>query len=176
MAALPPLFAEEHACEPCGLAYAELSVDRCLALVTDSVATLEALLPTVDDRGLRRRPEPGTWSVVEYACHVRDVLWVFAVRLHRGVHEDRPALDPMYNDWRGERFGYARVRVDVLLAELRAATEGFVEEVRSVPDDAWNRVVVRRPEEVRTVRWLVRQAAHECVHHLGDVRRILGSS
>jgi len=51
-----------------------------------------------------------------------------------------------------------------------------VEEVRSVPDDAWNRVVVRRPEEVRTVRWLVRQAAHECVHHLGDVRRILGSS
>jgi len=68
------------------------------------------------------------------------------------------------------------VRVDVLLAELRAATEGFVEEVRSVPDDAWNRVVVRRPEEVRTVRWLVRQAAHECVHHLGDVRRILGSS
>jgi len=107
---------------------------------------------------------------------VRDVLWVFAVRLHRGVHEDRPALDPMYNDWRAERFGYARVRVDVLLAELRAATEGFVEEVRSVPDDAWNRVVVRRPEEVRTVRWLVRQAAHECVHHLGDVRRILGSS
>jgi len=175
MAALPPLFAEEHACQRCGLAYADLSVDRCIALVTDSGSALAARLTTGDDRGLRRRPEPETWSVVEYACHVRDVLWVFAVRVHRGVHEERPSLDPMYNDWRAERFGYARVRVDVLLAELRAATEGFVEEVRSVPDDAWNRVVVRRPEEVRTVRWLVRQAAHECVHHLGDVRRILES-
>jgi hypothetical protein len=81
----------------------------------------------------------------------------------------------MYNDWRAERFGYARVPVDVLLAELRTATEGFVAEVRAVPEDAWNRTVVRRPEEVRTVRWLVRQAAHECVHHLGDVRRILES-
>ena len=175
MAALPPLFAEEHACQRCGLAYADLSVDRCIALVTDSGSALAALLTTGDDRGLRRRPEPETWSVVEYACHVRDVLWVFAVRVHRGVHEDRPALDPMYNDWRAERFGYARVPVDVLLAELRAAAEGFVEEVRSVPDDAWNRTVARRPEEVRTVRWLVRQAAHECVHHLGDVRRILES-
>ncbi|HVD63430.1 MAG TPA: DinB family protein [Lapillicoccus sp.] len=175
MAALPPLFAEEHACERCGLAYADLSVDRCIALVTDSGSALAARLTTGDDRGLRRRPEPETWSVVEYACHVRDVLWVFAVRVHRGVHEERPSLDPMYNDWRAERFGYARVPVDVLLAELRTATEGFVAEVRAVPEDAWNRTVVRRPEEVRTVRWLVRQAAHECVHHLGDVRRILES-
>ena len=122
MAALPPLFAEEHACERCGLAYADLSVDRCLALVTDSGSALAALLTTRDDRGLRRRPEPETWSVVEYACHVRDVLWVFAVRVHRGVHEERPSLEPMYNDWRSERFGYVRVPVDVLLAELRTAT------------------------------------------------------
>jgi hypothetical protein len=175
MAALPPLFAEEHACEPCGLAYAELSVDRCVELVTDSVATLVALLTTANESSLRRRPEPGVWSVVEYACHVRDVLWVFALRMHRGVHEDRPSLDPMYNDWRAERFGYARLPVDVLLAELGEAVEGFVAEVRSVPDDAWSRTVVRRPDEVRTVRWLVRQAAHECVHHLADVRRILES-
>lgn len=175
MAGLPPLFAEEYACERCGLAYAELSVDRCVGLVTESVATLVTLLTTGDDRRLRRRPEPGTWSAVEYACHVRDVLWVFALRVHRGVHEDRPSLDPMYNDWRAERFGYARVPIDVLRHELGPAVEGFLAEVRSVPDNAWDRTVVRRPDEVRTVRWLVRQAAHECVHHLADVTRILES-
>ena len=173
MAALPPLFGEEYVCEACGIAYAELSVDRCVTLVRGSVDALRTLLPTDDDRSLRGRPLPGSWSPVEYACHVRDVLCVYAVRVHRGVHEDRPALDPMYNDWRAERFSYDRARIDVLLPELGTAMEGFVAEVRSVPEDAWNRTVARRPDEVRTVRWLVRQAAHECVHHLADVRRIL---
>jgi hypothetical protein len=169
MSDLPPLFGEEHRCETCRLAYADLDVDRCLALVAESVATLAALLPALADETLRRRPEPRVWSVVEYACHVRDVLLTYAVRVHRGVVEDRPALDPMYADWRAERFGYSGIRLEVLLAELVSAAEGFAAEVRSVPDDAWDRLVVRRPEEVRNVRWLVRQAAHECVHHLADI-------
>jgi len=175
MSDLPPLFGEEHACETCRLAYPDLAVDRCLGLVADATAALVELLPALADQVPRRRPQPEVWSPVEYACHVRDVLLTFAVRVHRGVVEDRPALDPMYADWRAERFGYAATRLDVLLAELTSAAAGFAAEVRSVPDDAWERLVVRRPEEVRTVRWLVRQAAHECVHHLADVRVGLSS-
>jgi hypothetical protein len=170
MAALPPLFAEEHICERCGLAYPELDVDTCLGLVAEATTALAGLLPTLGDDALRRRPVPDVWSVVEYACHVRDVLLTFAVRVHRGVVEDRPVLDPMYGDWRAERFGYAAMPLDVLLIELGAAATGFAAEVGTVPDDAWERTVVRRPDEVRTVRWLVRQAAHECVHHLADVQ------
>ena len=85
------------------------------------------------------------WSPVEYACHVRDVLLTFAVRIHRGVLEDRPVLDPMYADWRADRFGYAATRVDVLQAELAAARRGFADEVLAVPGDAWDRTVTRRP-------------------------------
>jgi hypothetical protein len=174
MSDLPPLFGEDHECPTCRLAYRELPVDRCLTLVAQSVAELAELLATVDDATVRRRPQPPVWSPLEYACHVRDVLLTFAVRIHRGVVEDRPVLDPMYADWRAGRFGYAATGVDVLLAELRAGAEGFTGEVLTVPDDAWDRTVVRRPEEERTVRWLVRQAAHECVHHLADVRLGVG--
>jgi len=170
MSDLPPLFGEDHVCATCGLAYRELSVDRCLTLVGDSVGALTRLVSALDDEALRRRPRPAVWSPVEYACHVRDVLLTFAVRIHRGVLEDRPVLDPMYADWRAARFGYAATRVDVLQAELAAARRGFADEVRAVPGDAWDRTVTRRPDEIRTVRWLVRQAAHECVHHLADVR------
>jgi len=175
MSDLPPLFGEEHACETCRLAYRDLDVDRCLALVAESTTALAELLPSLGEAILRGRQRPEVWSPVEYACHVRDVLLTFAVRVHRGVVEDRPMLDPMYADWRAERFGYGATRLDVLLAELTAAAEGFADEVRAVPDDAWGRLVVRRSEEVRTVRWLVRQAAHECVHHLADVRAGLSS-
>ena len=175
MSDLPPLFGEEHACETCRLAYPDLDVDRCLSLVAESTAALVELLPSLREAILRGRPQPAVWSPVEYACHVRDVLLTFAVRVHRGVVEDRPMLDPMYADWRAERFGYVATRLDVLCLELAAAAEGFTNEVRAVPGDAWGRLVVRRPEEVRTVRWLVRQAAHECVHHLADVRAGLSS-
>lgn len=173
MSALPPLFGEEHVCQTCRLAYPDLRVDRCLVLVAESTAALAGLLPSLGETTLRARPRPEVWSPVEYACHVRDVLLTFAVRVHRGVVEDRPRLEPMYADWRAERFDYRATRLDVLLPELATAAEGFVAEVRSAPDDAWDRVVVRRTEEVRTVRWLVRQAAHECVHHLADVKASL---
>ena len=170
---LPPLFGEDHTCERCGLAYRSLDVDTALGLVAESTATLAALLPSIEETVLRQRPAPEVWSVVEYACHVRDVLLTYAVRVHRGVLEDRPALDPMYGDWRAERFGYAAIPLDVLLVELGAAATAFAAEVGTVPDDAWERTVVRRPSEVRTVRWLVRQAAHECGHHLADVTAAL---
>jgi hypothetical protein len=170
---LPPLFAEDHACARCGLAYTELDIETCLALVADSTDVLAGLLPTLDETTLRGRPWPGRWSAIEYACHVRDVLLTFAIRIHRGVVEDRPVLDPMYADWRAERFGYGRLPVAHVVAALASAADGFAAEVQSVPEDAWDRTVVRRPEELRTVRWLVRQAAHECVHHLADVTRPL---
>ena len=105
MSALPPLFGEDHVCETCRLAYPDLGVERCLGLVTESTAALAALLPSLGETALRGRPRPEVWSPVEYACHVRDVLLTFAVRVHRGMVEDQPSLDPMYADWRAERFG-----------------------------------------------------------------------
>src|SRR5689334_9776852 len=77
MADLPPLFAEDHTCERCGLAYPSLDVDTCLGLVAESTATLARLLPGLAEATLRQRPAPDVWSVVEYACHVRDVLLTF---------------------------------------------------------------------------------------------------
>jgi hypothetical protein len=171
---LPPLFGEDHVCGSCSLAYADLSVPVALELVHEVVDDLAEWLPGVPDPVLRRRATPSSWSPLEYACHLRDVLLTFAGRVHRGVVEDRPALDPMYADWRAERFAYNAGSVTEVLTGMRVAAEGFAAEVADVPDDAWGRTVTRRPTELRTVRWLVRQAAHEAVHHRDDIRRLTG--
>jgi hypothetical protein len=173
-AALPPLFDERHVCRSCDLRYDEISVPSALGLVDGVVAQRSGLLPGVPDDVLRRRPPTGGWSAVEYAGHVRDVLLTFTVRVHRGVVEDRPALDPMYGDWRAERFRYQDAPLADVLAGMRVAADGFAAEVAEVPGEAWDREVTRRPAEVRTVRWLVRQAAHEAVHHQDDIRRRVG--
>ncbi len=171
---LPPLFGEHHECAACGLVYAALPVPSALGLVAGVVVELGTLLPQVPEAVLRRRLRAGEWSALEYAGHVRDVLQTFTVRVHRGVVEERPVLEPMYSDWRAERFGYNGAVVAEVVTGMRAAADGFVAEVAAVPDDAWDRLVTRLPTEPRTVRWLVRQAAHEAVHHRDDIRRLVG--
>ena len=44
---------------------------------------------------VRRRPAPGTWSALEYGCHVRDVLRRYDERLRLMLAED----DPLYPNW-----------------------------------------------------------------------------
>ena len=47
------------------------------------------------------------------------------------------------------------------------------DEISRVAASDWARTANRLPGEERTARWLVRQAMHEGVHHLGDIRTIL---
>ena len=138
------------------------------AMPADAAAAVAALDPT----RLRARPEPGTWSGVEYLCHLRDVAVTTTVRLHRARTEDRPALDPMLNDLRARRFRYVDADPRAVLAELHRVVGGVSDEIARIRPDGWTRTVTRLPGEERTVRWLVRHAAHECRHHLADIRRV----
>jgi hypothetical protein len=117
-------------------------------------------------------PSPGVWSVTEYVCHLRDVYVSFTIRLHRVRTEHQPAWEPMFNDLRVRRFRYNDCDLAATLDELAAAAAGFCDEVARTGEHEWNRVATRLPGEQRTARWLVRQAMHEGVHHLGDIHRI----
>ncbi|HEY0816494.1 MAG TPA: maleylpyruvate isomerase N-terminal domain-containing protein, partial [Pseudonocardia sp.] len=157
--ALPPIAGEDHVCAECGLRYPDLPVDdvadqlrRATAVLTDLVA---ALAPGA---AARRVDEVAGWSVAEYLCHLRDVDVVHTIRLHRAQHEDRPALEPMYNDLRAARFGYRRADPAAVVVDLARAVEGFLAEVDSTPSDGWDRPVTRLGEQ-RTARWLVRNVA-----------------
>ncbi len=172
MDALPPLAAEDHVCASCDLAYASLDVATAVAgirSVPDAVTSRVTALP---EPALRRRPEPGVWSVLEYAAHVRDVYATFLIRLHRARTEDRPTLDPMFGDLRAQRLRYNDLPVDAVLQELALAAAGFCDEVADTADDEWGRRVRRLPGEDRTALWLVRHAMHEGVHHVRDIERV----
>jgi len=174
--AVPPLQAEDHVCAACQVAYAEVTVEQAveqIASVPDDVRTAVAAIDEDARPGvLRQRPEPTTWSVTEYACHLRDVYVAYTIRLHRARTEDRPVLEPMLNDLRVRRFRYNERDLVAVLDELAAAAAGFCEEVRRNRDEQWDRTVTRLPGEERTARWLVRQALHEGLHHLADIRRV----
>lgn len=166
---LPPLAPEDHVCAPCGMAFAELSVDAAAALAASVPARARAAVDAIPPPRRHGRRTPDVWSVAEYVCHLRDVAIAFTIRLHRARTEDRPALEPVYNDLRVRRFRYDDHDVDAVLHELALVTPGLLDEVARFADADWARTVTRLPHEERTARWLLRQAAHEGVHHVADI-------
>jgi hypothetical protein len=164
---VPPLAAEHHVCAECPMAYADASVESATAALRGVPEEVRAAVSAVAPALRRTRPAPRTWSVAEYACHVRDVFATSTIRLHRTSTEDTPVHEPMLNDLRTVRFRHNEADLDVVLTELDVHLAGFLDEIAATTD--WERVGRRRPDEVRTARWLVRHALHEARHHAKDI-------
>jgi hypothetical protein len=169
---IPPLPAEDYACNHCGIAYASIDVAAALKgirSVPDEVRTLALSIP---EATLRKRPDEKTWSVLEYVCHVRDVYAVYTIRLHRARVEQSPVLEPMLNDLRAARFRYNRRDLAPVLAELADNAAGLADEAARFSEKEWDRVATRLPGEERSARWMIRQAMHEGKHHLHDISAV----
>jgi hypothetical protein len=164
---LPPLATEDHVCPGCGFSYPGTSLEAARDALGDLPAQVAAVATAVPAALRSVRPEPDTWSVVEYACHIRDVMVAGTIRLYRVRTEDRPRFEPIFQELRVARFRYAERDLDAVLAELAANTAGLLDEAALVTD--WERTGSRLPGEDRTARWVLRHALHESVHHVQDI-------
>jgi len=171
-AAVPPLATEQHVCESCDYTYTEITPGDALALIGGFPQRYRRAAAALADGDLRRRPDPDTWSVLEYLCHVRDVYSVHTDRVTRALTEDNPCVDAMNNQMRAARGDYNEQEREQVLDDLERNAVRFAALVETVTPDQWPRLMTRRPGEQRTVLWLIRHAAHEGVHHLHDIDRI----
>ena len=163
-------------CDECGFDGDELSPADAIAALRRFPkryrAPLTRLLPNEDGSVLRRRPDPDTWSALEYAAHVRDVFGAYASRVRRTLHEDRPTFDEPGPDELAEARRYNDDDPAAVASELEANVERLASTFEAVPDDGWERVGVRYGEE-RSVLFTARRAVHEGNHHLLDIGRSL---
>ncbi|MEV4510883.1 HAD-IA family hydrolase [Dactylosporangium sp. NPDC049525] len=166
---LPPLPEEDHHCESCGLRYGDLTTSAALGLIRSYPTRYRRRLQHLPVDVLRRRPTSGVWSALEYACHVRDVYDVYDTRVRRTLTEHEPTLEPMRNDERAEQRAYNQQPLAAVLLDLERNIERFAALTSEISGPQWSRSAVRLPRERRTVLWMVRQAAHEGLHHLHDI-------
>lgn len=123
---------------------------------------------------LGTRPDDGTWSPLQYACHLRDVLVLFEERTramvaddgvrfgwwdHEAAAEDYPGSDPAQ-----------------VAAELSAAAGTYAATLASLTAPQWAATGSRRDGEDFTVHSLAVFALHEARHHLLDIGRGLRSA
>lgn len=162
-------------CQECGFAYDLVTPEAFAGLVRTAAGAYPALLAATPEDALRRRPEPGTWSPLEYACHVRDVLLVQRERVLAARRVDTPVAEPMGRDERVEHDGYADQRPVDVARQLGDAAAMFAHALERLEGGAWDRTLVYTyPERAeRPLRWLAAHTLHELRHHLRDVERQL---
>ncbi len=163
-------------CDECGFDAAELSPGDAITAVRSFPkryrAPLTRLLPKDDASLLRRRPDPVTWSALEYAAHVRDVFGMYASHVRRTLDEDRPELTGFDPDELAESRRYNDQDAGAVADELATNAELLATALEAVPADAWQRVGLRHGEE-RSLLVTARRAVHEGNHHLLDIGRSL---
>jgi len=166
--AVRPLPPADHSCTMCELSYASLAPVQAIALVRNLPVRYRHAVAAVDEAALRRRPNESTWSALEYLCHVRDVFEVYRLRITLALAEADPELEPMRNRERAERQHYSEQDPVEVIEALEHNIADYLSVAAAIRPDQLTRSCSRLGER-RDVTWLLRQAAHEGIHHLEDI-------
>jgi hypothetical protein len=122
----------------------------------------------------RRRPDPDTWSALEYTAHVADRLDHLGPAIRRIIYEERPSIEPFDNQRRATEQAYNRIDRSEVLGWLDLACEELASVVEDVRADDWARTGVVAGVE-RDALTVARDGVHEGAHHLRDVQRVLAA-
>ena len=130
-----------------------------------------AFLVSADDTYLRTNPEPGVFSPIQYAAHVRDILRAYGDRVILVMAEDEPTvpqLNPNSEEWEA----YNRLDAEELADDLEAQAARLAELLAGLDDEDWRRTFIRDSGQDGVIRYnlagLASYAVHEAHHHLLD--------
>ena len=120
----------------------------------------------------RRRPDPSTWSALEYTAHVADMLDHLGPAIRRIVYEDNPSITLFDNDRRAAEKRYNELERAEVLGWLELACGELASVLETVRADDWTRTGLLDAGE-RDALAVARNGVHEGSHHLRDVQRVL---
>jgi hypothetical protein len=161
-------------CDECAFRYDLDAATASGSVITTGAGELAGILSDRDAAPSRRR-NADTWSLLEYGCHVRDVLLVQRERVLAARRRNGADCPPMGRDERVDHDGYADQEPADVARQLTDAALLFVNVLDRLGPDDWERMLIYNyPEPAeRSLRWLAVHTEHEVRHHLLDVRRQL---
>ena len=116
------------------------------------------------------RTRPDRWSVLEYACHVRDVFRICSYRLDRMLTEDGPQYDNWDQDVTAIEDRYDQQDPATIGAEVVEAATVIAARFETVEGDDWRRTGYRSDGAEFTIETFAQYVIHDPMHHLWDVR------
>jgi hypothetical protein len=117
----------------------------------------------------KSRTREDRWSVLEYACHVRDVYRVFDDRLTLMIANEDPEFENWDQDETATRERYDLQDPLVVAEELLDAGTTYARRLDTLRDEQWARSGTRSNGSHFTVATLALYGLHDPFHHLWDV-------
>lgn len=157
----------DRPCPDCGFVASDWDVPALAGLIRSTTPTWLTALQRDD---VRARPEPATWSVLEYGAHVRDVHRTMRARLELTLTEETPTFANWDQDATALAERYDLQDPTQVAAELADAAEQAAALYDTVTADQRERRALRSNGSEFTVLTLTRYHLHDIVHHLHDIR------
>lgn len=156
----------ERPCAECGVDVQQLDLGR----LPEHIRTVaSAWLPVLERPDVAVRPDDRTWSPLEYACHVRDVLRLYDERLELMLTEDGPRYANWDQDATAVEDRYGGQDPLLVGEQLVEAGDAVAARFAGVTDDQWSRTGFRSDGAAFTVESFARYFLHDPLHHLHDV-------
>lgn len=127
-------------CHECGFSYDLAEASQAGQLIQDDVGEFAFLLKG-PERDVVARPQAGTWSPLEYGCHLRDVLLVQRERVLAARRADRPPVEAMGREERVDHDGYADQAAGDVARQLADAAQMFVKVLDRLGPNDWDRTL-----------------------------------
>ncbi len=134
---------------------------------------LRALVNGVDEAGLRRRPAPGEWAIIEVVGHLADTEERALGRVRRMLAEDSPELAPFDQEALAEQRRYLDLDLEGELARLEQFRREHVVVLEALDGPAWERAGRHGEHGELTVELYETHVAAEEVDHLAQIARLL---
>jgi hypothetical protein len=167
-----------YVCPECGLDYETIAPLDTIRAVRSFPYRYRALIKELyqqepDAEGImRRRPEPQTWSALEYTAHVADMIDKVAPTIRRIIVEDEPAIPSFDSEERVDADAYNEIAVPEALARLESSCADLGMTLDCLGAEDWTRTGQFTFGE-RDALAMARNAVHEGAHHLRDIEREL---
>jgi len=135
---------------------------------------LERLVARTSAARLRKRPEPGKWSVAEILAHLADVEIVVGWRVRSILGAPGIPIQAFDQDAWVEAGHYAKRNPHASLSQLRAAREANLALYKSLAPEQWKHYGMHSERGQESVEHIVRMIAGHDVNHLQQIERIVG--
>jgi uncharacterized damage-inducible protein DinB len=143
-----------------------------LSRLQETPKLLVALLRGMSDEALRRKPAPEKWSMLEIACHLRDVEEFFVERYGKIANHDRPQLRMINQDELAAKLRYNQDDLALVLKQFQGLRAESVAILGALAAQSWQRVGVHSKQGDVSIAWTAEHQVEHDANHLGQIRAL----
>lgn len=149
-----------------------LGEKNALAVQRATAAKLAKAIKGLSPVQLRKRPEPGKWSIAEILAHLRDAELVVGFRLRMAIAQSGNPLQAFDQDLWAQHCNYAKENAPAALREFQILREANHRLLKGIPKSAWENYGMHAERGKETVTQMTRMIAGHDVNHLRQVEGI----